>query len=126
MESRTRQYLKRQGMKSSDSRGPASHDSVPFTETIAPTGAATESYLIRGPHGQSKAKVSDGLSAKTLNGHGYWNAKETVFWIDAWDDHVQLVEARRNQPAESHLRKSIADAGAHQESRSEPQQQLLP
>jgi hypothetical protein len=62
---------------------------------------------------QSKAKVSDGLSPNTVNRHSDGNAKEVVFRINVWDNHVQLVKARGNQPAESQFRTLAADSDLH-------------
>jgi hypothetical protein len=62
---------------------------------------------------QSKAKVSDRLSPNTVNRHSYGNPKKVVFRINVWDNHVELVKARPNQPAESPLRTLAADGDLH-------------
>src|SRR5579863_3808576 len=64
-------------------------------------------------HCQSKAKESGGLSPNTVNVHSHRNAEEMVHRINVGDYHIQLVEARPNQPAESHFCYLVPDAHLH-------------
>ena len=86
---------------------------APATPIRSPSNAIATCGVLKGKTSwlpvKQKAKVSEGPNPNTVNEHGYGNAKEAVFRINVWDDHVKLVQARRDQPTESHLRELIAD-----------------